>query len=452
MPEESIDSPATVVDIEDGPDAITADVPTIVAAAQRYHRAGDLAEAEIGYRIALAREPDHPDALHLLGLLACQIGKNEIGLPLIRRAIEQAPDVASFHVNLGNVLSLKDDDDEAEQCYRRALALEPDNIEALINLASLVRRADLSGALALTERAVRLAPDRGEAHFALASTMRRLKRAEEAERHYRKALEINPELLPVYHELARLFYAQYRFEDAASVYRAWLKIRPDDPVPRHNLAAIMGEDVPRASDGFIRTIFDGFAPSFDRKLGFLEYRAPGLIGAALADIAPAEAAALDILDVGCGTGLCGAEMRGRARRLDGVDLSEGMLAKARERGIYDALALGELTAFLMQTPDTYDIAVSGDTLVYFGPLEAVFAGAARAVRPGGYFLFTLERLDDPGADHRLMPYGRYRHAPAYVAAALATAGFACELSNVVLRKEALADVEGLLAVARRLAG
>jgi predicted TPR repeat methyltransferase len=446
--------PETVIDLEDGPGAITADVPTIIAAAQRYHRAGDLAEAEIGYRIALGREPDHPDALHLLGLLACQIGKADIGVPLIRRAIARAPDVASFHVNLGNVLSLKEDDETgAEECYRRALTLEPDNVEALINLASVVRRTDLPGALALTERAVQVAPDRGEAHFGLASTLRRLKRTEEAERHYRRALEINPDLLPVYHELARLFYAQYRFEDAASVYHAWLQIRPDDPVPRHNLAAIMGEDVPRASDGFIRKIFDGFAPSFDRKLEFLEYRAPSLIGAALAEIAPAEAAALDILDVGCGTGLCGAEVRGRARRLDGVDLSEGMLAKARERGIYDTLALGELTAFLMQqTPNAYDIAVSGDTLVYFGPLEAVFAGAARVVRPGGYFLFTLERLDDPGADHRLMPYGRYRHAPSYVAAALAKAGFACELSDVVLRKEALADVEGLLAVAHLSAG
>lgn len=449
-----MDSPATVTVPEEGPDAIYADVPTIIEAARRYHRAGDLAEAEIGYRIALAREPDHPDALHLLGLLACQVGKGEVGLPLIRRAIARAPDVASFHVNLGNVLSLHEDgdDEEAERSYRRALALEPDNVEALINLASLVRHTDLPGATALAERAVRIAPDRGETHFALASNLRRLKRTEEAERHYRQALEVDSGFLPVYQDLGRLFYSQSRFEEAASVYRAWLKIRPDEPVPRHNLAAIMGEDIPRASDGFIKKIFDGFAPSFDRKLEFLEYRAPGLIGAALADIAPAEAGTLDILDIGCGTGLCGIEVRARAGRLDGVDLSEGMLAKARERAIYDTLTLGELTAFLAETPNTYDVALSGDTLVYFGPLEAVFAGAARVVRPGGYFLLTLERLDDPGADHRLMPYGRYRHAPAYVATALAAAGFACTLSDVVLRQEALADVQGLLAVAHRPAG
>src|SRR5919199_1010982 len=132
------------------------------------------------------------------------------------------------------------------------------------------------------------------------------------------------------------------------------------------LAACSGSDVPgRASDAFVERIFDNFAASFDSKLAKLSYRAPALVAAMLEHVAPTPSRSLDVLDAGCGTGLCGPLVAPYARRLVGVDLSEGMLTRARERRVYDELVKGELTAYLAGCAETFDVIVSADTLVYF---------------------------------------------------------------------------------------
>ena len=104
------------------------------------------------------------------------------------------------------------------------------------------------------------------------------------------------------------------------------------------LAACSGRDVPpRASDAFIETTFDSFAASFDSKLARLSYRAPALVAEMLKRSGIAPTKSLDVLDAGCGTGLCGALIAPYARRLIGVDLSGRMLAQARQRNVYDEL-------------------------------------------------------------------------------------------------------------------
>ena len=113
------------------------------------------------------------------------------------------------------------------------------------------------------------------------------------------------------------------------------------------LAACSGRDVPaRASDAFVEKTFDSFAASFDAKLASLGYRAPALVAEMLAHAGLDASRSLDVLDAGCGTGLCGPLVAPYARRLVGVDLSEAMLARARARDVYDELVKGELTAYL----------------------------------------------------------------------------------------------------------
>jgi len=165
---------------------------------------------------------------------------------------------------------------------------------------------------------------------------------------------------------------------------------------------------------------------------------------------------LDILDAGCGTGLCGPLVAPYARRLVGVDLSEAMLARARERSVYDELAKRELTAYLQDAGESFDVIVSADTLVYFGPLEAVTAAAANALRPGGVLVFTVEELsrDTGNAGYCLSPNGRYRHSPAYLERVLAEAGLESEILPAELRLEAGEPVAGLVvrAAAARAGG
>jgi predicted TPR repeat methyltransferase len=190
------------------------------------------------------------------------------------------------------------------------------------------------------------------------------------------------------------------------------------------LSACTGRDIPaRASDQYVEKTFDSFAASFESKLAKLSYRAPALVSAMLDDAALEPSKSLDVLDAGCGTGLCGPLVAPYARRLTGIDLSAGMLAQAREKHVYDELLQAELTGYLRGHTAAFDVIVSADTLVYFGALDDVVAAAAGALRPGGLFIFTLEHdeaesaglreSDDGGAPgYRLPTHGRYTHARA----------------------------------------
>jgi len=157
-----------------------------------------------------------------------------------------------------------------------------------------------------------------------------------------------------------------------------------------------------------------------------------------------------ILDAGCGTGLCGPLLQGFARRLVGVDLSEGMLALARDRGIYDELIAAELTRYLETTEDRFDVVMCADTLVYFGDLHAVIDGFQRVLEADGVLVFSVEQTGPLEQDFRLLPHGRYAHNADYVGKLLGDAGFdPVDMRPGVLRLEVGQPVNGLLVTARK---
>jgi predicted TPR repeat methyltransferase len=166
----------------------------------------------------------------------------------------------------------------------------------------------------------------------------------------------------------------------------------------------------------------------------------------LSELDAVAAKSLDVLDAGCGTGLCGPLVAPYARRLTGVDLSERMLAQARARDVYDELVKGELTAYLGESAAAFDVIVSADTLVYFGPLEAVVAAAGSALRPGGRLIFTVEELvgaeRDPG--YTITPSGRYCHSREYLERVLIDESLEPEVASAELRLEAGDPVPGLV--------
>lgn len=146
------------------------------------------------------------------------------------------------------------------------------------------------------------------------------------------------------------------------------------------------------------------------------------------------------------TGLCGPLLAPYARRLVGVDLSTRMLAQAEARKIYGELYKIELTVYLRDNPGTFDVIVSADTLVYFGPLEDVVAAAADALRPGGRLIFTVETLIDDGSDagYAISHHGRYSHTPDYLERVLTAANLRPEIVPAELRLEAGDPVAGLV--------
>ncbi len=157
---------------------------------------------------------------------------------------------------------------------------------------------------------------------------------------------------------------------------------------------------------------------------------------------------IDILDLGCGTGLCGRLLKPIAGRLCGVDLSKGMIEKARERGIYDQLDIGELLDVLKRSPRSFDLIVAADVFIYVGDLAEVFEAVAACLRPGGLFIFSVEA----GGGERYNLTGsvrRYTHSAPYLRRLASMCGFdEVSFAPVVVRMERGQIVPGYLPVLR----
>ena len=424
-----------------------------LARAMAAHSQGQVDEARNAYGALLTLAPEHPDGLHLLGMLEAQFGSGDTAVALISRAILLNPAEAMFHNNLGNALLQMGREDEADACYKHALVLDPKRYDALNNRALLMaRRDDLVGAEKAFSQLLEIAPGFTDARQNMVLVCLRLKRLNDALAHCVAGLVTAPQARGLRHLLGRAYVRCKLPHKACEVYREWIKDDPEDPVPRHHLGALEGQTPERASDAYVERTFDDFACSFDQILGRLDYRAPALVGAALrARLGQPPLRRWRVLDAGCGTGLCAEHLAPYAQSLVGVDLSRRMLERAAQRERYQALHQEELVAFLQARPLTYDIIASADTLCYFGALETFALASRRALDGAGWLVFTVEAHEETtGApDYRLHSHGRYSHRRDYVHTVLVTAGFNdVQIEAAVLRHELQDAVQGWLVSAR----
>jgi predicted TPR repeat methyltransferase len=240
-------------------------------------------------------------------------------------------------------------------------------------------------------------------------------------------------------------------DGAADAFRSARAADPSDAQGAAARLALIGRgEAPHAlPQAYVGRLFDDYAPRFDAHLtDSLAYRAPALISDALDSAAPGRRFA-HALDIGCGTGLMGQAVRGRVDHLTGVDLSPGMIAKARERGLYDALNVGEATAFLNCQPrSALNLILAADSLVYIGDLEPAFAAAAMALYSGGLVAFSLETWEGDG--FRLGASMRFVHGRTYVEQTAAAVGLCpIRIEETSTRCEGGREVPGLVCVFAR---
>jgi predicted TPR repeat methyltransferase len=309
-------------------------------------------------------------------------------------------------------------------------------------------QSHLDAARAAFATAAEVAPDHALAWLNLGGCLWRLNRALEAVDALRLASRLDPSIEVAYRLPALLLSELGRFEEAAEVYREWHSHHPSNPFATYMLAATSGSHVPsRASAEYIRYNFDRLAPDFDNNLRRVGYCGPQIVAAGLQARIDAEAP-LDVLDAGCGTGLCGPLLRPLACRLVGVDLSGRMIEKARACAAYDQLIVQEISEFMTARPASFDVVVCIDTFIYFGELQEPMNAARRCLRSGGLLAFTAERLEDE-TPYRLEPHGRYRHSADYIRSAAAAAGFSdLLLETHALRRERGAEVRCHVGFAR----
>ena len=173
---------------------------------------------------------------HLLGVIAHQVGKHEVAVEYIRRAIGLNGNAAAFHNNLGNALKEQGKLDEAVACYRRALELKPDFAEAHNNLGNALKdQGKLDEAVACYRRALELKPDFAEAHNNLGVALKDQGKLDEAVACCRRALELKPDFAEAHNNLGIAFKDQGKLDEAVACYRRALELKPDFAEAHNNL-------------------------------------------------------------------------------------------------------------------------------------------------------------------------------------------------------------------------
>ena len=247
-------------------------------------------------------------------------------------------------------------------------------------------------------------------------------------------------------------------EKAVPALRRLLDLDPEDLFGAQLKLAVLGaEDVPdQPPSRYVEALFDDYAERFDTALvEKLDYSVPAKLARLIADHGDRHFELA--VDLGCGTGLFGAEIRDRVTRLEGFDLSVNMLAKAEEKGLYDFLAKADLSLDAADSglfddglaEGRCDLVSAADVLMYLGDLANAFALAGRLAEPGALFAFSVEDAGE-GDGFLLAPSLRYAHTEQHVRQRLAENGFAVLiLTRTTIRMDGGKPVFGILFLASR---
>ncbi|WP_310539542.1 tetratricopeptide repeat protein [Phenylobacterium sp.] len=456
--------------------------PTSLVALTRYglerQARGDFQAAVEAFRAVAGAAPRQALVWNNLALALGGLGDHEQAAIALRKSLDIDTSQVSAWVSLAASLLQLGRPEEAESACDGAIARDPDNADAWqIRAMVLAGRDDFVGAAAAFARTIEIAGETGALRANLGVTLFKSGAFHKAQRNFEAAMALEADaeeivemarlcrfvvagldgdmarVTTVSRELTSVAETDTLFKTAllcldwaghkgpaALIAQTWTSQRPGNLEARHMADAAMGRPVERAPAAFVAQHFDGMAEQFDEKLlGRLGYRAPEEIRNLIATWIEADAS-LDVLDIGCGTGLCGPVLRPYAQHLNGVDLSDGMLAKAREGGLYDELWCADLLDTLSQAGARWDMIVASDTFPYVGTLGGVFDGAVATLKPGGLLVFSTEAADGDGVT--LRGNGRYAHGRGYIADLAAGRFDIVERRSTMLRREAGVALEG----------
>jgi predicted TPR repeat methyltransferase len=327
------------------------------------------------------------------------------------------PDHPVAHFNLSLIYVAEENYLLAEKHLAKTVLLDPNNIEALRQL--------------------------GQVYVQLGQT-------EKAMHTYQQAINLNANLADVHHNLAILYLRNQDRKTALVHFTEALKLDPRNDTAKHMVMALSNTESNTAPPTYITQLFNQYADYYDEHLKTkLKYNAPGLLRNAMAQYITNDYKIGRVLDLGCGTGLCGIYFRDLALELIGVDLSPKMIEKAKLLDTYEKLLVSDINDYLDQSNlESFNIIIAADVLVYMGDLERLFQNIARVLALNGRFAFTTEI---GGRSHyQLQPTGRFAHSSAYIheLAKRNQLNIAVE-EQIVLRKQDGMDIQGQIWVLLR---
>jgi predicted TPR repeat methyltransferase len=261
------------------------------------------------------------------------------------------------------------------------------------------------------------------------------------------ALELTPEWALGWFRLGEMHEAAGALDAAAEAWRTVLKLDPDDQAGAALKLELIGQAPASIAppSAFVEALFDQYAGTFDTSLvEKLEYRVPDLLLQAITRTDRQRFA--HAIDLGCGTGLMGEQLRPLCDFLEGYDISAAMLKKAEAKGVYDRLARADLQE-LPLPPGKADLITAADVFMYVGTLDRIFTRVADGLAPGGLFAFSVEHHRGP-EPFRLGETRRYAHARTYVEKVVGISGLSLlSLNEAAIRRDRNAPVGGLIIVA-----
>ncbi|MFE8645067.1 methyltransferase domain-containing protein [Sphingomonas sp. NCPPB 2930] len=396
-------------------------------------------------------EPNNP-LVYMMGMkLGEAAGNPKVALQAARRTVECAPGWPNGLIELAACLARQNATEEALSVAQQAVDGAP------TDLAILTRAVDIahhSHHFAVGQPWLRLALAQNETN---ANLRRVLAHSLAQTNQLPEAIEVCTALLAEHPDdttaLAERMSAAFRSSDIAQA-RAdadrLIALAPQDDTFRFWHDKLNGRVPTTQPPAMVVQLFDSYAPSFDMHLvRGLQYDTPKKVAQWIRSRYPT--LELNILDLGCGTGLLGVFLGRINGFLIGVDLSTKMVEQAARHGVYDRFHTVNLVDALRETPaDLYHVITANDVLIYVGDLTTVVPDAFRVCRPDGYFVFTCEQADESGPDLVLHDSIRYAHKVSAVQARCKAAGFDdVAIEFIDLRVERGAPIRGFRAIAHK---
>ncbi len=414
-------------------------------------QAGRLAEAALSLN-ELADKHPNDGRIYVAGwLLASKSGNDAAALQSAQRAVELAPDSGTAHYCLSEAERRLGDINAARRSIEQAVAFAPKNLqfrELAVNLANAqadhqVAETHLRAAFAQNENIPGI-------KTMIGNSLRFQGKLDASEPWLVEAVGLNRDDADAHHGLAMLAYLRDDSATAMQHLSQALRARPNDEGYLYLQAIFSGATPATQPEGMTRGLFDRYANRFDTHLvGALKYRVPQLISEMILARFPHRN--LNVLDLGCGTGLLGAALGAIGGYFVGVDLSLPMLEVAKKHNVYSRFHNVNLLDALDATDaNEYEVIVAADVFIYVGALDAAIRDSFKVLKPGGWLFFSCESAPEEGPDYVLHKSMRYGHTTGYVKRLLNAAGFAePSIDDIDLRMEQDAIIPGYLVAVQK---
>ena len=350
----------------------------------------------------------------LLGLILKEYGNMEEALSASQKSIDLSPNDEVAINCYGIVLKHFGKFNEAEKIFNEAIILKPEFAEPYNNLGIILKILGRNEeAKENYLKAINLKSNFTEAYNNLGVLLKSLGNYNEAFEYHKKVISITPNNDKAYYFMGIILYELDKLQEAQTCFEKSVSLNPENTESKHLLSALMGEKTNSAPKEYVEKLFDDFASTFDDHLvEDLEYKTPKIISNVLIQSSEDNFFG-SVLDLGCGTGLVGQEIKTYSKKLIGIDLSKGMLEKAKLKNVYDELKNDDIEGYLINEFIDFDIFIASDVFVYIGDLSNIFRLIKSENQSNGKLIFTTEHnIKNHGFE--LEKTGRYSHSKTYI--------------------------------------